>query len=113
MELGVGSSTGQATEGAARSTVLEVTQAEASHRFVAWQALVGGHVCKSSSDPAVAPQPFLATPKRCKDEKELKEKLTALSLMDAEYEKRFQEIDEAQKMFDVKDMMRNTSDGSS
>ena len=74
------------TEGAARATVLEVTQAEPSHGFVAWQALVDGCAPKSSSDPAIALQPVLATPKRCKDAKELKERLTAWSLKVAEYE---------------------------
>ena len=32
-----------ATEGAARSTVLKVTQVEPSHGFVAWQAHVDGY----------------------------------------------------------------------
>ena len=39
----------------------------------------------------------LATPKRCKYTKELKEKLTAWSLQVAEYEHQFKVIDEAQK----------------
>ena len=52
------------TEGAARSTVLKVTQVEASHGFVAWQALADGYAPKS--------QPVLATSKRCKDAKDLK-----------------------------------------
>ena len=68
------------TEGAARSTVLKVTQVEPSHGFVAWQALVDGYAPKSSNDPATALQPILATSKRCKDAEELKEKLTAWSL---------------------------------
>ena len=65
-----------ATEGAARSTVLKVTQTELSHGFVAWQALVDGYAPKSSSDAAKALQPILATPKRCKGAKELKERFT-------------------------------------
>ena len=60
-----------ATEGAARATVLRITQTEPSHGFVAWQALVHGYAPKSSNDPAMALQPTLATPKRCKDAKEL------------------------------------------
>ena len=40
------------TEGAARSTVLKVTQGEPSHGFVAWQALVDSCAPKSSKDPA-------------------------------------------------------------
>ena len=36
------------TEGAAGSTTLKVTQAEPSHTFVAWQALVDGCAPKSS-----------------------------------------------------------------
>ena len=40
------------TEGAARSTVLKVTQVEPSHGFVAWQAPVGGDAAKSSNDSA-------------------------------------------------------------
>ena len=32
-----------ATEGAARATVLRITQTEPSHGFVAWQALVDGY----------------------------------------------------------------------
>ena len=50
------------TEGAARATILKVTQAEPSHGFVAWQALVDGYAPKSSNDPATALQPKLATP---------------------------------------------------
>ena len=52
------------TEGAARATVLKVTQAEPSHGFVARQALVDGHSPKSSDDPARALQPVLATHKQ-------------------------------------------------
>ena len=62
---------------------------EPSHGFVTWQALVDGCACKSSNDPAVALQPMLATPERCKDAKELKERLTAWSLTVAEYEHQF------------------------
>ena len=59
-----------ATDGAARSTVLKVTQVQPSHGFVAWQTPVDGYAPKSSNDPATALQPILATPKRCKDAKE-------------------------------------------
>ena len=76
-------------EGAARATVLKVTQTEPSHGFVTWQALVDGYAPKSSNDPAIALQPKPATPKRCKDAKELKERLTAWSLKVAEYEHQF------------------------
>ena len=79
-----------ATEGAARVTVLRITQTEPSHGFVAWQALVDGYAPKSSNDPAMALQPMLATPKSCKDAKELKERLTAWSLQVVEYEHQFQ-----------------------
>ena len=48
------------TEGAARATVLRITQTEPSHGFVAWQ--VDGNAPKSSNDPATALQPILATP---------------------------------------------------
>ena len=41
-----------ATAGAARSTVLKVTQVEPRRGFVAWQALVDGHAPKSPNDPA-------------------------------------------------------------
>ena len=47
------------TEGAARATVLKITQTEPSHGFVAWQALVDGYAPKSSNDPATALQPIL------------------------------------------------------
>ena len=94
-----------ATERAARSTVLKVTQAEPSHGFVAWEGLVDGYARKSSTDPAVALQPILATPSRCKDAKELKEKLTAWSLNVAESEHQFKVIDEAQKTFVMREMM--------
>ena len=77
---------GNVTEGAARATVLKVTQTETSHGFVAWEALVDGYAPKSSNDPAIALQPRLATPKSCKDAQELKERLTAQSLKVAEYE---------------------------
>ena len=64
-ELAVASAT--VTEGAARATVLKVTQAEPSHGFAAWQALalVDGYASKSSNDPPTALQPTPATPKRC------------------------------------------------
>ena len=88
-----------ATEGAARATVLRIPQTQPSHGFVAWQALVDGYAPKSSNDPAIALQPTLATPKRCKDAKELKERLTAWSLKVAEYEHQFKTIGEAQKIF--------------
>ena len=85
------------TEGAARSTVLKVTQMEASRGFVAWQALVDGNAPNSSNDPPTALQPIPSTLQRCKDAKEMKEKLKAWSLKVAEYEHRFKVIDEAQK----------------
>ena len=88
------------TEGAARAI-----QTEPSHGFVAWQALVDGYAPKSSNDSAISLQPVFATPKRCKDAKELKERLTAWSLKVAEYEHQFKVIDEAQKIFVVREMM--------
>ena len=94
-----------ATEGEARATILRITQTERSHGFVAWQALVDGYAPKSSNDRAIALQPILATPKRCKDAKELKERLTAWSLKVSEYEHQFKTIDEAQKIFVVREMM--------
>ena len=54
---------------------------------MAWQALADGYAPKSSNGPASALQPILATPKRCKEAKELKKKLTAWSLKVAEYER--------------------------
>ena len=86
------------TEGAARATVLRMTQTEPSHGFVAWQALVDGYAPMSSNDPAIALKPLHATPKRCKDAKELKERLTEWSLKVAEYQHQFKVIDEAQKV---------------
>ena len=53
-----------ATEGAARATVLRTSQTEPSHGFVAWQALVDGNAPNSSNDPAIALQPIFATPKK-------------------------------------------------
>ena len=93
------------TEGPARATVLKVTQTEPSHGVVAWQALVDGYAPKSSNDPAMALQPMHATPKKCKGAKELEERLTAWSLKVAEYEHQFKVIDEAHKMFVVREMM--------
>ena len=94
-----------ATEGAARATVLRITKTEPSHGLVAWQSLVDGYAPKSSNDPAIALQPMLATPKRCKDARELKERLTAWSRKVAEYEHHFKTVDEAQKIFVVREMM--------
>ena len=94
-----------ATEGAARATVLRITQTKPSHGFVAWQALVDGYAPKSSNDPAIALQLILATPKRCKDTKEFKERLTAWSLKVAEYEHQFKTTHEAQKIFLVMEVM--------
>ena len=87
----------------ARATVLRITQVEPSHGFVAWQALVDGYAPKLSNDPAIALQPMLA--KRCKDAKELKERLRAWSLKVTECEHQFKTIDEAQKIFVVREMM--------
>ena len=84
--------------------MLKVTQVEPGHGLVG-QALVDGPAPKSSNDPVTALQPILATPKRCRDEMELKERLTAWSLSVAEYEHRFKAIDEAQKMFVVRETM--------
>ena len=72
---------------------------------MAWQALVDGCPPKSSNHPAIPLQTILATPKKCKDAKELKERLTACSLKVAEYEHQFRVIDEAQKIFVVRGMM--------
>ena len=94
-----------ATEGAAITTVLRITQTEASHGVHGRQALVDGHVPKSSNDPALALQPILATPKRCKDAKEVKERLTAWSLKVAGYEHQYKTNDEAQKIFVVRELM--------
>ena len=80
------------TEGAARSTVLKVSQQEPSHGFVAWEALVNGYAPKSSNDPAIALQPTLVKPKRCKDAKALKERLTAWSSKVTEHEHQFKAI---------------------
>ena len=62
---------------------------------MAWQSLVDGYAPKSSNDTATALQPILATPKRCKDATEFKERLTAWSLKVAEYEHQFKVVDEA------------------
>ena len=50
-------------------------------------------------------QPFLATPKKCKDAKELQKRLIAWSLKVVEYEHQFKLIDEARKIFVVRQMM--------
>ena len=94
-----------ATEGAARATVLRITQTEPSHGLVEWQALVDGCAPKSSNALAIALQTILAMPKRCKDAKELKERLTAWSLKVAEYEHQFKATEEAQKILVVREMM--------
>ena len=60
---------------------------------------------ESSKDIATARQPTLATPKRCKGAKELKERLTAWSLKVAMYEPQFKAIDEAKETFVVREMM--------
>ena len=81
---------------------------------MAWQAVVDGYAPKSSNDLAIALQPTLATPKRRKDAKELKERLAAWSLKVAEYEHQFKTNDEAQKIFVVREMMPNkTANGNS
>ena len=59
----------------------------------------------SSNDPAIALQSKLATAKRCKDAKELKDRPTAQPLKVAEYEHQFKTIDEAQKIFVAREMM--------
>ena len=72
---------------------------------MAWQELFDGYAPKSSNDPAMALQPILATPKKCKNAKELKDRLTAWSLKVAEYEHQFKVIDETQKILVVRDMI--------
>ena len=54
---------------------------------------------------AIALQPIIATPKRCKDGKKKKERLTARSPKAAGYEHQFKAIDEAQKTSVVWEMM--------
>ena len=78
------------TEGAARATVLKVSQAEPSHGLVAWQALVDGYAPKSSMTQPWRCNPYLRRPRR--DAKELKQRLTAWSLKVAEYEHQFKAI---------------------
>ena len=95
LDCGLAVALANATEGAERATVLKITQTETSHGFVAWQALADGYAPKSSNDPATALQPALATAKRCKDAKELKERLTARSWKVAEYEHLLKTTDEA------------------
>ena len=87
-----------ATEGTASATVLRLKRSQA---MGSWH----GKQWSTSNDPAIALQPTLATPKRCKDTKELNERLTAWSLKVAEYEHQFKTIDEAQKIFVVREMM--------
>ena len=70
-----------------------------------WQALVDGYAPQSSHDPAIELQLILARPRRCKDAKELKEKLTAWTLKVAEYEHQFKVMDESQKTFAVRERM--------
>ena len=60
---------------------------------------------ESSNDTAVALQPILAAPRRCKGASELKEKLTACPLKVAEYGYHFKVIDEAHKTFVETEMM--------
>ena len=72
---------------------------------MAWQALVDGYAPKSANDPAVVLQRMLATPKRCKDAEDLKEKLTARSLKVAEYEHQLKVNDEAQQTSVVTEIM--------
>ena len=73
-----------------------------------------GHSYRTESrvrDMASTGQPILATPKKCKDAqeckdvKDLKERLTAWSLNVAECEHQFKVLDEAQKIFVVREMM--------
>ena len=47
-------------------------------------ASVDGYAPKSSDDAAIALQPILATPKKCKDAKEVKDRLTTWLLKVAE-----------------------------
>ena len=54
LDYGLAVALANATEGAARATVLRITQTERCHGFVAWQALVDGCAPKSSNDPATA-----------------------------------------------------------
>ena len=73
---------------------------------MAWQALVDGYAPKSSNDPAaISLQLILATPKKCKDAKELKERFTAWTLKVAESQHQLKVINEAQKIFVLRDMM--------
>ena len=69
-------------------------------------ASIGRRLCaqvvERPSDSAAAQT---RTPKRCKDAKELKERLTAWSLKVAEYEHQFKTTDEAQMIFVVREMV--------
>ena len=91
-----------ATEGASRATVLRITQTEPSHGFVCGMASIGRRL---RAQVVERPGDSAATHARDKDAKELKERLTAWSLKVAEYEHQFKTIDEAQKIFVVREMM--------
>ena len=60
------------------------------------------------NDPAIVLQPKLATRERCKDTKDLKERLKAWSLEVTMYEHQFKAIDGAQKTPVVRGMMPKT-----
>ena len=90
------------TEGAARSTVLKVTQVEPSHGFVAWQALVDG--CTRPSHRTTQRTQRYIQPTRS-SAKELKGKSHGVVMEVVEYEHQFNVIDEAQKTFVVREMM--------
>ena len=61
-----------ATEGAARSTVLKVSQAEPSHGFVAWQEMVEGYAPKSLNDPAMRCSPHFRHPQGARTQRSAK-----------------------------------------
>ena len=83
---------GQRDRRRSKSYVLRITQTEPSLGFVAWHALGDGYAPKSSNEPAKALQPVLATPKRCKDAKELKEMASSDGHVKvAEYEHQFKD----------------------
>ena len=89
-----------ATEGAARSTLLKVTQVEPRHVFGKRSLMV---MCPSHRTTQLSRHnTYLATPERCK---ELEERFTAWSLKVAEHEHQFKAIDAALKTFVVMEMM--------
>ena len=92
------------TEGPARATVLKVTQTEPSYGFVAWQALVDRYAPRIVDRSGNSAATHTCDAQELQRRKGIEGEDHGMVIGVAEYEHQFKVIDEAQKIFVVREM---------